>query len=134
MKGPDRRAVVAALVAWLLPGCGHLVRGQWLRGLSFTVLVAATAATGVALRGRLYWFGYGVSAGPIDPLVPPESPVLVGVASAVSVALGLPAMALRWVFGYQGELTSAGYEYGTAFLLTAGLMNLLLVLDVWDAA
>ena len=29
---------------------------------------------------------------------------------------------------------AAGYEYGTAFLLTAGLMNLLLVLDAWDIA
>jgi len=28
----------------------------------------------------------------------------------------------------------AGFEYGTAFLLTAGLMNLLLVMDAWDIA
>jgi TM2 domain-containing membrane protein YozV len=129
-----RRALVVALLAWLLPGLGHLVVGQWLRGIAFALLVGSTGAVGLALRGRLYWFGYGVSAAPVDPLVTPESPVLVAAASLVSVGLGLPAMVLRWVAGYQGELTAPGYEYGTAFLLTAGLMNLLLVLDAWDEA
>ena len=36
--------------------------------------------------------------------------------------------------GYDGDPIGAGYEYGTVFLLTAGLMNLLLVLDAWDIA
>lgn len=31
-----------------------------------------------------------------------------------------------------GDLRSATYEHGTTFLLSAGLMNLLLILDVWD--
>jgi hypothetical protein len=133
-RPPRRRSLGAALVAWLVPGFGHLVLGQWLRGMAFTGLVGATAAAGVALRGRLYWFGYGVTPAPFDDLATPESPVLLTVASLVSLGLGLPAMALRWIVGYQGELTAPGFEYGTAFLLTAGLMNLLLVLDVWGAA
>jgi Family of unknown function (DUF6677) len=33
-----------------------------------------------------------------------------------------------------GMILSPTYEYGCAFLLTAGLMNLLLVLDAWDIA
>jgi len=40
--------------------------------------------------------------------------------------------ALRYIVGYTGDVQSGGYDYGTAFLVTAGLMNLLLVLDVWD--
>jgi hypothetical protein len=128
------RAPAVSLLAWLLPGFGHLVLGLWLRGLAFGLLVGATAAVGVALRGRLYWFGYGVSAAPIDAATSPESPLLVAAASVVSIGLGLPAAALRWVTGYQGDVTAPGYEYGTAFLLTAGLMNLLLVFDAWDEA
>ena len=31
-------------------------------------------------------------------------------------------------------MLSQGYEYGAAFMLTAGLMNLLLILDAWDIA
>lgn len=129
-----RRALAASLLAWLLPGFGHLFLAQWLRGLAFALLVGATTAVGVVLRGRLFWFGYGVSAAPVDPMTPPESPLLVAAASVVSIGLGLPAAALRWLAGYQGDLTAPGYEYGTAFLLTAGLMNLLLVFDAWDEA
>ena len=36
--------------------------------------------------------------------------------------------------GPPGDITSLTYEYGTAFTLTAGLMNLLLVLDSFDIA
>ncbi|HEX2165444.1 MAG TPA: DUF6677 family protein [Thermoanaerobaculia bacterium] len=96
--------------------------------------MVATAAVGVALDGRLYWFGYGVSPPPIAVLAAPENPALVAAASLVSLGLGLPALLLRWLTGYQGDVTAPGFEYGTAFLLTAGLMNLLLVLDAWDAA
>ena len=48
------------------------------------------------------------------------------------MGLGLPFFALHYLFDYQGNLGAAGYEYGSAFLLTSGLMNLLLVLDTWD--
>ncbi|HEX6202051.1 MAG TPA: DUF6677 family protein, partial [Thermoanaerobaculia bacterium] len=123
-----------SLLAWMLPGFGHLLLGQWLRGLAFASLVGASTVVGVLLHGRLFWFGYGVSAAPFDPTAAPESPLLVAAASVVSIGLGLPAAALRWLAGYQGDVTAAGYEYGTAFLLTAGLMNLLLVLDAWDEA
>ena len=33
-----------------------------------------------------------------------------------------------------GAILATTYEYGCAYLLTAGLMNLLLVLDAWDIA
>jgi hypothetical protein len=129
-----RHSLAAALLAWAVPGLGHLAFGLWLRGLAFGLLVGATAAVGVALRGRLYWFGDGVSAGPFDPTSSPENPALVAAASLVSIGLGLPTAALRWLAGYQGDVTTPGYEIGTAFLLTAGLMNLLLVFDAWDEA
>ena len=48
------------------------------------------------------------------------------------MGMGTPYFVLRYGLHYQGNVMGAGYEYGTAFLLTAGLMNLLLVLDAWD--
>ena len=47
---------------------------------------------------------------------------------------GLPVLVLRFGWGYEGVVEAAGYEYGGAFILSAGLMNLLLILDVWDIA
>ena len=50
------------------------------------------------------------------------------------MGIGAPYFVARYGAGYQGRPEAPGFEYGTIFLLSAGLMNLLLVLDVWDIA
>ena len=57
-----------------------------------------------------------------------------GLAALGALGRGFPYLVLDHVLGYQGDPMSAAYEYGTAFLITASLMNLLLVLDAWDIA
>lgn len=111
---------VAAVAAWAVPGLGHALLGRRGRGLFFAVLVLAALAIGCQLHGNL-------------------STVLSGQPLAVlrtlgCMGMGLPYVGLRWAFAYQGDLLAPGYEYGSAFLLSAGLMNLLLVLDAWDIA
>jgi hypothetical protein len=63
---------------------------------------------------------------------PVEGRPLTWLATLGTMGMGLPYFVLLRALGYSGDITSAGYEYGTAFLLGAGLMNLLLVLDAWD--
>ena len=48
------------------------------------------------------------------------------------MGMGLPYFLARWAFGYAGDIEGPGFEYGSAFILTAGLMNLLLILDALD--
>ena len=108
------------VVAWLVPGVGHFVLGRRGRGVSFFLLVLVAVVTGFLLNGNLY-------------RVLPDQPLTM-LATLGSMGMGAPYFFLRFYLGYQGDLTSIGYEYGTAFLLTAGLMNLLLVMDVWDIA
>jgi TM2 domain-containing membrane protein YozV len=117
---PERRgnAVVAVLSAWLVPGLGHLYLKRPLRGLAFFVLVVASVLIGCTLEGNLY---RAVAGQPLTIL-----------ATFASMGMGFLYFLLRYALHYQGNIMGAGYEYGTAFLLTAGLMNLLLVLDVWD--
>ena len=50
------------------------------------------------------------------------------------MGMGLPYFVLRYLLGYSGNVIGSGFEYGSAFVLTAGLMNLLLTLDTWDIA
>jgi hypothetical protein len=120
--GGDRRdtLVVAVLSAWLIPGMGHVYLKRRLRGLAFFVLVMVSMLVGCQLEGNLYSVVRG------QPLT-----IL---ATAASMGMGFPYFVLRYVLHYQGDIMGGGYEYGTAFLLTAGLMNLLLVLDAWDIA
>lgn len=107
-------------VAWLVPGAGHFLLGRRGRGVAFLLLVLAAVVTGFLLNGNLY-------------RVLPDQPLTI-LATLGSMGMGAPYFFLRLYLGYQGDLTSVGYEYGTAFLLTAGLMNLLLVMDAWDIA
>ncbi len=103
-----------------MPGAGHLVLGRWRRGLLFLVLVGVSLAVGLALEGKLWHITGGQPLSYLGTLA--------------CAGLGIPYFVLRFLVHYQGNLVSQGYEYGAAFLFTAGLMNLLLVLDAWDIA
>jgi hypothetical protein len=111
---------LAAVAAWLVPGAGHFLLGRRARALAYLGVLAANVVIGLALDGNLYRV---VGGQPLTVL-----------ATLGAMGLGLPYFVLRYGFHYTGEITAPSYEYGTAFLLTAGVMNLLLVLDVWDIA
>ncbi len=115
---PVGNAYLATLLAWILPGAGHAYLGRWRRALAFLTLVLAALAIGCQLEGRLPWTFSG--------------PPLSVLATLGCLGSGAPLIALRLVLGYEGTVEAPGYEYGSAFILTAGLMNLLLMLDAWD--
>ena len=114
------RPLNAALLAWVLPGMGHLYLGRRWRAVGFCVIVLISLATGLALDGNLY---RPVADQPLSLF-----------ATIGCMGMGAPYFLARWAFGYVGDIEGAGYEYGSAFILTAGLMNLLLILDCLDIA
>ena len=118
--GTGASPVLSCVLAWLIPGAGHIFLGRRARGVLFLVLVLASAAVGVGLEGKLW---HVVPGQPLSYL-----------GTVACFGLGLPYLVLRFLTSYEGNLLSQGYEYGAAFLLTAGLMNLLLILDAWDIA
>jgi len=115
---PAAQLVMAVALAWLVPGLGHVYLKRAVRGLIFFALVIVALAVGCSLQGNLYrpvpgqWLSY--------------------LATFAEIGTGVPYFVLRYGMHYEGQQEAPGFEYGTAFLLTAGLMNLLLVLDVWD--
>ena len=109
-----------ALLAWAVPSAGHFALGRKGRAAIFAAVVFAALGIGAALGGNLYR--------------PAAGQPLSWFAAAGALGAGLPYFALRLVAGYEGDPTGPGYEYGTVFLLSAGLMNILLVLDSWDIA
>ena len=112
------RLYLGPVLAWLLPGAGHFFLGRRRRALAFFVLVGVTLATGCLLDGELYQMASG------QPLK--------SLASLACMAVGLPYFVLQYGVGYVGDVDALGFEYGKAFILTAGLMNVLLILDAWD--
>lgn len=115
-----RSGAFAALLALIFPGLGHLYLGRRGRALIFCACVLAAVAIGAALDGNLY--------------VPVHGHPLTYLATIGCMGMGIPYFVLEYPMHYMGDITAPGYDYGTAFLLGAGLMNLLLVLDAWDIA
>jgi hypothetical protein len=53
--GPSKRAnpILAAILAWIVPGLGHIYLGRKVRGIVIGLAIAATFWTGIALGGVL---------------------------------------------------------------------------------
>ncbi|HSE63100.1 MAG TPA: DUF6677 family protein [Thermoanaerobaculia bacterium] len=112
---------VAALLAWIFPGLGHFYLGRRKTALAYAAIVTATFLLGISFEGRLY-------------TIDRTQPLTILATFAVSGA-GLLNLAARFLSDNPGgTILAPTYEYGCAFLLTAGLMNLLLMLDAWDIA
>jgi hypothetical protein len=108
------------VAAWAIPGAGHLWLGRRNKGLVFLIALPLMFALGLALRGRL--FPFDVS----DPLVCLAAFADLGIGLTYFIASGLG-------FG-AGDVRAVTYEYGSAFLIVAGLLNLLVVIDAYDVA
>jgi hypothetical protein len=106
--------------AWAIPGVGHLWLGRRNKGLVLLVALPLMFAIGLALRGRLFPFDLS------DPLVALAAVADLGIGLTYFIASGLG-------FG-AGDVTVVTYEYGNAFLIVAGLLNLLVVIDACDVA
>jgi hypothetical protein len=118
MKG---RTVIAMLLAYLVPGAGHLYLGRRARAITFFLIVVLLFAIGVAIDGDLYAVNHA------------NGSVLRILAAFGSLGAGVIYWIAAWM-GVHGDVTSITFEHGTAFTITAGLMNLLLVLDAFDIA
>jgi hypothetical protein len=111
---------LVSLVAWAVPGAGHLWFGRRFKGIVFLVTLPLMFAIGLALDGRLF---------PFEPGQP-----LVALAAIADVGIGVPYFIARTMGAGAGVVVSPTYEYGNAFLIVAGLLNLLVVTDAWDIA
>lgn len=107
------------LFAWLVPGGGHFYLGRRTRAAVFFAVVLFMFVTGLWLDGRLY--------------SPEQGKPLTLFAALASMGVGVPYFVAK-MLGPFSDVASITFEYGTAFCLTAGLMNLLLVLDSFDIA
>lgn len=106
--------------AWLIPGGGHLYLGRREKGLIFLVTLPLMFACGLWLEGRLFPF----------ELAQP----LVALAAFADLGIGLPYFIATVAGAGAGRVVAISYEYGNAFLIVAGLMNMLVVLDAFDVA
>jgi len=107
-------------LAWLIPGGGHLIQNRRDKGLVFLVAIPLMFGIGLWLSGRLFPLEWN------DPLV------FLGAIADRGVVL--PYFIARLMDAGAGTVTDQSYEYGNTFLMTAGLLNFLVILDAFDIA
>jgi len=119
---PATNKYLIAAVAWAIPGAGHLLLGRRQKGITFLVALTLMFATGLWLEGRIFPLGFDLS----QPLV--------GLAAIADLGIGLPYFVAKFMGEGAGRVVAVTYEYGNAFAIVAGLLNMLVVLDAWDVA
>jgi len=110
--------VLLCLAAWAVPGAGHLWLGRRQKGLVFLLAIPAMFAVGLLLDGRIFPFKLS------EPLV--------ALAAVADVGVGVGWIIARMRDAGAGTVTSVTYEYGNVFLIVAGLLNSLVILDAFD--
>ncbi len=104
----------------VVPGLGHIALGRRGTGAVFLVSIGLLFVFGLRMEGELFPFE---AAAPLT--------LLAGLAEMGSGAFYVAARMLGLGAGNPEAPT---YEYGYAFLIVAGLLNMLVVLDAWDIA
>lgn len=118
---PRSRAWLAVILAWVFPGLGHAYLGRRKTALAFAVVVTVTFVLGMSFEGTL-------------ATVEPGQPLSI-LATFALYGAGILNIAARLISeNPAGSVLAVTHEYGNAFLFTAGLMNLLLMLDAFDIA
>lgn len=111
---------IACAAAWAIPGAGHWWLGRRQKAVVFFVTLTLMFFTGLWLEGRIFPFEF--------------SQPLVALAAFADLGIGLPYFVAK-AMGYgAGRVVAVTYEYGNAFGIVAGLLNMLVVLDAFDIA
>jgi len=112
------------LLGWLLPGGAHLLLGRTWRGCFLLFSVFSMYLFGLMMRGTLYTPKAGVLM-----------TTLINTGGFVcNLLTGLPYV-FALAFGYaSSETPGLTFDYGTVFLATAGLLNVLAMVDAYEIA
>lgn len=119
MKKGERIKGIAFMVAWLLPGAGHVLVGKWKKGLFFFAILAASYAFGMTIAGwrpvsfddnPFYYVGqYGSGA-----------TLLIAKLRGAEKAILRPGIHPSW------------FDPGLLYVCVVGLLNLVVMLNILD--
>ena len=113
-------AIAAPIAGWLVPGAGHIIQKRWIRGLLLMFAVVVLFLAGLGMQGKVYAFNTG------DLL-----DILGFLGDLGTGALYAAARSMDWG---QGAVHQATADYGTKFIIVAGLLNFVSAVDAYHIA
>ena len=117
---PSTMSVLAPAVGWLIPGAGHLIQRRWIRGFLLMASVGTMFVLGLLMQGRIY----KPNGGDILDILGFVGDVGAGGLYIVTSVLGMG----------QSIVAHATADYGTKFMIVAGLLNFISVADAYHIA
>jgi Family of unknown function (DUF6677) len=116
---------LAAVVAgWVIPGGGHILLKRLGRGSVIFATVAATFLLGLMMRGALF----SPQGGDLLTIVIYYGGFVGNLLSGILYFLTV------WLGYAQPDMAGHVHDYGTKFLVAAGLLNLLAMVDAYEIA
>lgn len=102
------------IAGWLVPGAGHFLLRRWGRGALLSASIVGMFAMGIAMQGKLY-------AGAHD--------ILDMLGFAGDLGNGLLYVVSRAAGWGADQVTQTTGDYGTRFIVVAGLLNVIAAVD-----
>lgn len=120
-RPPDfGRLLKLCVASWLVPGLGHWMLKRRGRAVILFLAIIAMFVLGLLMKGEFFALG---SASYLERL---------GYLGELCTGLAMPVAKF---FGYGGgNPFFQSSEYGTAYLISAGMLNVLCILDTYDIA
>ena len=113
-------SVIAPAVAWFIPGAGHLIQKRWIRGFLIMASITIMFALGLMMQGRVYQ--------------PNGGDILDILGFVGDVGAGGLYILTRMLDWGHGAIAHATADYGTKFLIVAGLLNFISAADAYHIA
>lgn len=114
------KAVTGLILGWFLPGLGHALAKKYAKAFIFFICITAMTALGLVMGGKIYAFQT-------------ENPLTI-LAFFSDIGYGACYLLSKFLAIGAGELQSTTFEFGTAYVAGAGLLNYLVALDAYDTA
>ncbi len=121
---PASKWAPALLLAWLIPGGGHFLLKRPGRGALLAASVAGMFLLGLMMRGALF----APQTGDILTTV-----IYVG-GFIANIMSGVLYLLTNWLGYNQVDMAGHVHDYGTKFLVAAGLLNILAMVDAFEIA
>jgi hypothetical protein len=117
-KAHHNRLIKICIAAWVLPGFGHYLLGKRIRALILFLAIVGMFVLGLLMHGTFFEVGS------------PSILERLGYLGELCAGIVMPAATF---FGYGGgKPFFISADYGTAYLVTAGMLNVLSILDAYD--
>jgi TM2 domain-containing membrane protein YozV len=121
---PLRAWVPAVALGWLIPGGGHFLLKRTGRGMLLLLSVTGMFLCGLMMRGAMF-----------QPQTGDILTTLINTGGFIGdICSGILYLLSNWLGYNQPDVAGQVHDYGTKFLVTAGLLNLLAMVDAFEIA